>query len=310
MRRLAGIATLLLVASAGAPSSAAAQSGGASPPAAGGHAYGQPTTSPPPRAPRLRASVFTVTPNSVTAGTELRFGYRVDGRPRRVRVRIDLVPADGHRAATRLRLGSQPTGQALEHAWTPRPGELPAGRYVARLAASGARGARLRRTARASGRSPLEIVAQPPAVPPSQGVFPVQGPYSFGAEDARFGAARSGHVHQGQDVIAPEGTPIVSPRAGFVYWLAYQASGAGHYVVVRGDDGRDYVFMHLQDGSVAVVKDQPVTAGQILGGVGNTGDSHGAHLHFEIWPDGWFSSDASQPIDPLPDLMAWAAPQG
>ena len=77
-------------------------------------------------------------------------------------------------------------------------------------------------------------------------------------------------------------------------------------MVVRGDDGRDYVFMHMQDGSVAVEKGQPVTAGQPLGNVGDTGDSRGAHLHFEIWPAGWYSSPASQPIDPLPELLAWA----
>ena len=41
--------------------------------------------------------------------------------------------------------------------------------------------------------------------------------------------------------------------------------------------------------------------------MGNTGDSEGAHLHFEIWPDGWYASADSHPIDPLPQLLAWAA---
>jgi murein DD-endopeptidase MepM/ murein hydrolase activator NlpD len=319
MRRLLllpGIAIVL----ASLPSTVLAQSGGAVAPDAanGGHAFGQPVEKPVVKVPRLRASVFAVTPGTVKPGDPLRFTYRVDGRVPRVRVRIDLLRADGG-AATRLRLGRQRTGRRLSHVWT---GELAPGRYVARLNASGAGGARLRRTARASGRSPLEIVAEPAPPPPAptptptpvpltavpgSGVFPVQGPYSFGGPEARFGAERTGHVHQGQDVIAAEGTPLVTPRAGVVYWRAYQAAGAGHYVVIRADDGRDYVFMHLQDGSLLVSKGQAVTAGQRIGSVGNTGDSRGAHLHFEIWPHGWFSSDTSKPIDPLPDLEAWAA---
>ena len=64
--------------------------------------------------------------------------------------------------------------------------------------------------------------------------------------------------------------------------------------------------MHLQDGSIVVQKDQRVVAAQRLGSVGSTGASDGAHLHFEIWPDGWYASTDSHPIDPLPDLLAWA----
>jgi murein DD-endopeptidase MepM/ murein hydrolase activator NlpD len=113
-------------------------------------------------------------------------------------------------------------------------------------------------------------------------------------------------VHQGQDVVAAEGTPVVSPVAGAVYWVAYQAAGAGYYVVVRGNDGRDYVFDHFEADSTAVAKGQPVAAGQQLGRVGATGDATGPHLHFEIWPHGWYAA-GSTPIDPLPDLQAWAA---
>ena len=124
---------------------------------------------------------------------------------------------------------------------------------------------------------------------------------------ARFGARRTGHIHQGQDILAAAGTPVVAPRAGFVAWRAFQKAGAGHYIVVRGDDQRDYVFMHLRDGSVVVEKGQGVAAGQQLAAVGSTGASDGPHLHFEIWPYGWYSSKASKPIDPLPDLLAWAS---
>src|SRR2546423_750483 len=67
------------------------------------------------------------------------------------------------------------------------------------------------------------------------GVFRILGPHSYGGPDARFGAPRSGHTHQGQDVMAAEGTPLVAPRPGTVIHRAYQAHGAGYYLVIHGD---------------------------------------------------------------------------
>lgn len=241
---------------------------------------------------------FSVEPTSIVPGAAVTIRYRIGGRPRRVRVRVDLVPEAGGGPAATLHLGRQRTGVERTATWHPK---LAAGRYVARLRATTLR----RRGARTSQNLAVEVVAPP--VTASAGVFPVQGPYSLGGEDARFGASRTGHIHQGQDIVAAAGTPVVSPRAGFVAWRAFQQGGAGHYIVVRGDDARDYVFMHLQDGSVLVQKGQAVAAGQQLGAVGSTGVSSGPHLHFEIWPQGWYSSKASKPIDPLPDLLAWAA---
>lgn len=241
---------------------------------------------------------FSVSPASIAPGATLTVQYRIGGRPRRVRVRVDLVPEAGGRPAATLHLGRQRTGRDRTATWRP---ELAAGRYTARLRATTLK----RRGARTSQSLALEIVAPP--VTAASGVFPVQGAYTLGGNDARFGAGRTGYAHQGQDILAASGTPVVTPRAGFVAWRAFQKDGAGHYVVVRGDDGRDYVFMHLLDGSVAVQKGQAVTAGQQIGAVGSTGRSSGPHLHFEIWPAGWYSSKASRPIDPLPDLLAWAA---
>ena len=297
---------------AAVPSSALAQSGGAAAPdTGGGHVFEQPG---PERAktasPRLRATIFTVTPGTVELGKPLRFAWRVDGRVRRVTARVVLAPEGGGKAVA-VALGTRRAGRRSVRTWTPR---LAAGRYTARLHATGPGGAKLRRTARASGRLTLEITAPapppppppPPAAAPVSAVFPVQGVYSFGGGGARFGAGRTGHTHQGQDIIAAEGTPVVTPVGGIVHWRAYQAGGAGYYVVVRGDDGRDYAFMHFQAGSTVVEKGRRVAAGQRLASVGNTGDSQGAHLHFEIWPDGWYATADSHPIDPLPDLLAWA----
>jgi murein DD-endopeptidase MepM/ murein hydrolase activator NlpD len=243
------------------------------------------------------SDAFSVSPASIAPSAAVTIRYRIGGRPRRVRVRVDLVPEAGGRPAATLHLGRQRTGRDRTATWRPR---LAPGRYTARLRATTLR----RRGARTSQSLALEIVAPP--VTASAGVFPVQGQYSLGGDEARFGAGRTGHSHQGQDILAATGTPVVSPRAGFVAWRAFQRDGAGHYVVVRGDDSRDYVFMHFQDGSVLVQKGEAVAAGQQLGAVGSTGASTGPHLHFEIWPDGWYA-EGSRPIDPLPDLLAWAS---
>lgn len=151
-------------------------------------------------------------------------------------------------------------------------------------------------------------VAPAPPVSTVSGVFPVQGSFSFGGDDARFGAGRPGHIHQGQDVVAASGEPIVAPVAGTVTWKANQPGGAGIYLVVRGAGSgeiRDYVFMHLLRGSVLVAPGDTVSAGQQLAQVGATGDASGPHLHFEIWVGGWFVRGGA-PVDPLPQLKRWA----
>ena len=300
------------------PASAAAQTGGTAAPdpsdrAQGGTEFGKPVRKANTRRPRerpLTAPEFSVGPALLQpGGAPVRFTYRIDGPARRVRVRIDVLRAADSTLAKRIRLGWKPTRERREHRWKVAEGELPPGDYVARLHAADGFGHKLKRTARASGRSAMSVATPVAPVRIGSGAFPVQGPFTFGSEGARFGADRGKHAHQGQDVMASEGTPVVTPRAGYVRWKAYQADGAGHYVVIRGDDGRDYVFMHLVSGSITVGKEDAVTAGQQIGAVGNTGRSQGAHLHFEIWPCGWYVKGC-EPIDPRPELDAWAAAAG
>jgi murein DD-endopeptidase MepM/ murein hydrolase activator NlpD len=134
--------------------------------------------------------------------------------------------------------------------------------------------------------------------------FPVQGPHQIGTLPSQiFGAQRDGHTHQGQDVFAACGTPLVSATSGTVRYAAFQAA-AGNFVVVRSDaDGTDYVYMHLRDPTLAA-RGTHLTTGQPLGFVGDTGDADGCHLHFEKWPaPGWYTGGA--PVDPLPDLQSW-----
>jgi murein DD-endopeptidase MepM/ murein hydrolase activator NlpD len=245
----------------------------------------------------LAATSFSVTPGTLAPGGRLTVRYRVTAKAKRVRVRLDLLPAGGGKPQATKQLGRKPANRQLTARW--RPKIAAAGNYVVRLRAT-----MVGKRAHASVTSPVQVQAAP--VTATAGVFPVQGAYTFGGAGSRFGAVREGHTHQGQDIAAAAGTPIVAPRAGTVTWRAYQADGAGNYVVLDADDGRDYVFMHMLTGSVVVAKDQVLAAGQAIGAVGATGHADGPHLHFEIWLDGWYANKASHPIDPLPDLLAWA----
>ncbi|MGH2924093.1 MAG: M23 family metallopeptidase, partial [Solirubrobacterales bacterium] len=84
---------------------------------------------------------------------------------------------------------------------------------------------------------------------------------------------------------------------------AYQGSGAGHYLVITGVDGIDYVYMHLQKASWATTGAW-VYPGTQMGKVGASGNASGCHLHFELWiPPGWYSGGVAQ--DPLPSLQHW-----
>jgi murein DD-endopeptidase MepM/ murein hydrolase activator NlpD len=134
--------------------------------------------------------------------------------------------------------------------------------------------------------------------------FPVPGSHTYGGADARFGAPRSGHTHQGQDLPASCGEKLYVVETGQVKTNAYQATGAGYYVVVHGTiTGTDSVYMHLKAPSWAPVGTN-VSAGQQIGKVGDTGDSQGCHLHFERWTaPGWYVGGAA--YDPLPELQYW-----
>jgi murein DD-endopeptidase MepM/ murein hydrolase activator NlpD len=130
--------------------------------------------------------------------------------------------------------------------------------------------------------------------------FPVRGPHYFGEFAARFGGGRG---HQGQDVFAACGTPLVAARGGVVKFKQYH-SRAGHYLVIDGErTGIDYAYMHLRDAAL-VDAGERVHTGQPIGYVGRTGDATACHLHIEMWTaPGWY--DGGSPFDPLPALLAW-----
>jgi murein DD-endopeptidase MepM/ murein hydrolase activator NlpD len=135
--------------------------------------------------------------------------------------------------------------------------------------------------------------------------FPILGAHEYGMSAGRFGAARSGHTHQGQDVMAACGTPLVAARGGVVQYSGYQGA-AGNYVVIDGrGTGNDFMYAHLAEPS-PLSSGETVRTGQPIGVVGDTGDAQGCHLHFEIWGSpGWY--EGGSPFDPLPYLEKWDA---
>jgi murein DD-endopeptidase MepM/ murein hydrolase activator NlpD len=135
--------------------------------------------------------------------------------------------------------------------------------------------------------------------------FPILGAHEYGMGAGRFGAARAGHTHQGQDVMAACGTPLVAARGGIVQYAGYEGN-AGNYVVI---DGRgtpdDFMYAHLAEPS-PLHTGETVRTGQPIGIVGDTGDAQGCHLHFEMWASpGWY--EGGSPFDPLPYLEKWDA---
>lgn len=223
--------------------------------------------------------------------------YRIRDRSRYVRVQLAFVRADASRSTHRVNLGRKRTRVTHTFRWrgTDERRFAPQGVYQIRLEASDPVGNRLVKSTEALSETPIEFATHR---------FPVAGAHSLGGPDSRFGAPRKGHDHQGQDITAAEGTPVVAPRGGLITWRAYQAEGAGYYLVLAGEgEPYNYVFMHLQRGSILVDEGDRVRTGQALAKVGNTGSSSGPHLHFEVWHGPW--SKGGRPVDPLPRLLAW-----
>lgn len=149
-------------------------------------------------------------------------------------------------------------------------------------------------------RSPDEMPVLPVSEIPIE-VFPVRGPVSFGSSGSRFGAGRPGHIHQGQDVSASCGTPLVAVRRSRVLYNQWDGGG-GNYVVLHNlESNTNFVYMHMIRRSPLSVG-QVVGAGSQIGRVGSTGASSGCHLHFEYWIGPW--QTGGHPIDPLPFLRS------
>lgn len=91
---------------------------------------------------------------------------------------------------------------------------------------------------------------------------------------------RWGKKHEGIDIPAPIGTPVVSVKEGTVKYSDDRISGYGNMVVIEHADQVFSVYAHLDDSLVS--EGQRVRRGQVIAKSGNTGRSTGPHLHFEI----------------------------
>ena len=100
----------------------------------------------------------------------------------------------------------------------------------------------------------------------------------FGEVDA-FGNAG----HRGTDIPAPEGTPILAAHSGTVLVSGWNDS-YGNQVLLDNGAGLSTRYAHMT--ATAVMAGETVTAGQVIGYVGSTGDSTGNHLHFEVMQGG------------------------
>jgi murein DD-endopeptidase MepM/ murein hydrolase activator NlpD len=133
-------------------------------------------------------------------------------------------------------------------------------------------------------------------------VYPVGGRSRIGGP---FGAFRASGFHQGNDLFAGFGTPVVAVADGTVENVG-SLKISGNRPWVYADTGDQFFYAHLSAFSPDAVDHRHVRAGTVLGYIGNTGDAEPTppHLHFEIHPDG------GKAVDPQPFLVAWQARAG
>lgn len=114
-----------------------------------------------------------------------------------------------------------------------------------------------------------------------------------------FGEPRGGGTrsHEGQDMLAPKGTPIVSPTAAIVTSTG-DGESSGKYVYTAIPGGESLRYMHLD--TIAVKRGDKLKVGSLIGTVGDTGNAPDGvyHLHFEV------HDDDRKAIDPMPRLGA------
>jgi murein DD-endopeptidase MepM/ murein hydrolase activator NlpD len=114
-------------------------------------------------------------------------------------------------------------------------------------------------------------------------IWPVNGPVS-----SPFGT-RWGRLHAGVDIPVPVGTPVRASQSGNVI-IAGVTGGYGNYICIQHGGSMSTCYAH--NNSIGVSQGQSVKQGQIISQSGNTGNSTGPHMHFEVRING-------SPVDPM-----------
>jgi murein DD-endopeptidase MepM/ murein hydrolase activator NlpD len=143
------------------------------------------------------------------------------------------------------------------------------------------------------------IVRADPPPAPVEHAFPVHGQHDFGTAINGFGGGRG---HQGQDIFADCGTPVVAALAGKVVVVSTEGA-EGNYVVLESADRRQQAYLHLLHPH-SVSRGEWFDAGERIGSVGQTGNAQGCHLHFELWTAGGRFT-GGRVVDPRPALDRW-----
>jgi Peptidase family M23 len=147
-------------------------------------------------------------------------------------------------------------------------------------------------------------------------VFPVDGPVTY---TDTFGAPRSGHTHEGQDLMGAKMLPLLSAVNGIVHRVKFD-NATGNSVTIKAADGWTYHYIHVNndrpgtdDGQATrnqafppnIVAGATVTKGQVIAYLGDSGNAEnaGSHLHFEIREPAPVGSYQGAPINPYESLQ-------
>lgn len=143
-------------------------------------------------------------------------------------------------------------------------------------------------------------------------VFPVHG--AVLGNESHMGRPRDGGArkHNGYDIGAPDGTPIYSVTSGKITYVNQGSGNGGIALGVLDDEGNFHYYAHMNPASMSFWEQQglksgaAVSAGQVIGYVGSTGNAQGPHLHYSI--NAFNSSNPS--IDPWEYLQGAATSSG
>jgi hypothetical protein len=138
--------------------------------------------------------------------------------------------------------------------------------------------------------APVAPYVAPVAAPDNPPRYAFASPLAGFAVNSPFGLRKmpweeGGRLHEGVDIAAPAGTPVRATLAGTVLRAGVDG-GYGRFVEVSHGDGLTSLYAHLGRAAKGLRRGKALPAGFVVGYVGSTGHSTGAHLHFEIRQSG------------------------